>query len=223
MFIKNHRNDSVRQGQLNPHLAQMAVSLIIGVHRNPGIAQHRFRSGGRDNDRAGTIGIGIANMIQFALGILMLHLVIRQCSPAARAPVDDIITFIDETFLIESNKDLPNRLGKPLIHSESLTFPVAGGTKFLQLVDDRAALFRAPLPYLVDKGITAEIVSGFSLPGQLPFNDVLGGNAGMIGSRYPQGVVTAHAVITSQDILQSIVQGMTDMQHTGDVGRGNNY
>ncbi len=100
--------------------------------------------------------------------------------------------------------------------------PVTGAAQFLQLVDDGAALVLAPFPDPLDKGVAAEIVTALAFFGKLPLDHVLGGDARMVGAGQPERVVAAHAMIAGQDILQGVVQGMADMQNTGDIGRRNN-
>ncbi len=119
----------------------------------------------------------------------MLHLIVGQSSVAARTPVDDIIAFIDEPFLVQSDKDLANGLRQAFIHGEALALPVARRTQFFQLVDDSSAFFLPPGPNTFNKGIAAQVVTGLAFAGKLPLDNILGGNTGMIGSRHPQGVV----------------------------------
>ena len=58
----------------------------------------------------------------------MLHFYVGKGSMAPRAPVNDIISLIDEPFFIESNKDLPYSPGKALIHGKPLSGPITGAT-----------------------------------------------------------------------------------------------
>ncbi len=53
---------------------------------------------------------------------------------------------------------------------------------------------------------------------QLFFHHVLGRYTGMVGSRHPQHLVAAHTFPATQDILQTVVQGMPHVQDTGDIG-----
>ena len=44
---------------------------------------------------------------------------------------------------------------------------------------------------------------------ELFFDNVLGCNAGMVGARHPEHLAAAHTLPATENILQSIVQGMT--------------
>ncbi len=57
---------------------------------------------------------------------------------------------------------------------------------------------------------------------QSPFDDRLRGNSRMIGARHPQGLKATHAMPANADILQRIVQCMSQVQGTGHIGRWNN-
>ncbi len=59
------------------------------------------------------------------------------------------------------------------------------------------------------------------LIGQLLFNDVLGGDAGMVGARHPQHFAAAHPLPAGENILQGVVERMAHMQDAGDIRRRN--
>ena len=124
---------------------------------------------------------------------------------ATGAPVDNIVSLVDQAFLVEANKDLPHGLGQTLVHGETFAVPIAGGTQAFELVYNSAAFLLPPLPDALNKSLSAQIMPVQLFRGQLPFHHVLRGNAGMVGARYPKRIVTEHAVITHLNILQGIV------------------
>ena len=54
---------------------------------------------------------------------------------------------------------------------------------------------------------------------QLPFDDDLRGDAGMVGARQPQRVEALHAVVARQRVHDRLVERMAHVQRAGDVGR----
>ena len=76
----------------------------------------------------------------------MYNLRVRNRSLAYRTPVDDPGTFVNISFLIETDKYLLNSLGTALIHGKTLALPVCGCTQFFQLVDDLSAVLFFPCP-----------------------------------------------------------------------------
>ena len=219
VVVVDHRDGAAGERQTDADSGQVAVALVVGMDRDAGIAEHGLGPGGGHHDVTGAVGIGIADMVKLAFPVLVFDLVIGEGGMAARAPVDDIVTLVDQAFLVQADEDLAHRRRQPFVHRESLALPVAGGAEPLQLVDDRPALVLAPAPDLVDEGLAAEVMPGLALFRQLPLDDVLGGDAGVIGAWQPQGVVAAHAVIAGKDVLQGVVEGVADMEDAGDVGR----
>ncbi len=218
VIVEHHRDNAIDQRQPDADIRQVRIPFVIGMHRHRGIAEHGLGAGGGDDHRTGTIGIRVTDVIEFALGVLMLHLVVGESCVAARTPVDDVVAFIDQAFFIEPYEDLADRPGQPLVHGEPLPLPVAGSAQFFELVDDGAALVPPPLPDLFDKGVATEIMASLAFQGQLPLNHVLGGDTGVIGAGNPHRIVPAHPVVTDQNILQGVIEGMPDMQNTGNVG-----
>ncbi len=71
--------------------------------------------------------------------------------------------------------------------------PVDAGAEAPHLIGDgRAGLF-LPLPHALDKGLAAEVVARLAFGRQLVFDDLLGGDAGVIGAALPQRAPARHA------------------------------
>jgi len=219
MVVENHRDDTVGQRQPDAYFLEMGVAFVIRVHGNGGVAQHGLGAGGGDDHVAGAVGIGVADMVELARLVLVLDLVIGKGGVAAGAPVDDIVALVDESFLVEADKDGAHRPRQPFVHGEAFPVPVAGAAKVLELVDDGAAFFLAPLPDALDELLPAEIVPVLALVGELALHHILGGDAGVVCPRHPEGVAAAHPLVANQDILHGVVQGVADMEHACDVGR----
>ncbi|MPM08936.1 hypothetical protein SDC9_55252 [bioreactor metagenome] len=62
-------------------------------------------------------------------------------------------------------------------------------------------------------------MAGNALGVQLALDDDLRGDAGVVGARLPQRVVTAHPVVAGQCIHDRLVEAMAHVQRAGDVGR----
>jgi len=54
---------------------------------------------------------------------------------------------------------------------------------------------------------------------QLPFDDVLGGDARVIRTRKPESCVSLHPLSANEDVLHGVIECVTRMEHTRDVGR----
>ncbi len=164
------------------------------------------------------VGVGISDVPEVALLLFKLHLEIRDGRVAAGAPVDDVVSLVDEPVAPEPDEDLAYGPGEPLVHGEAFPLPVAGAAKPLELVQDDAAVFFLPLPDAFDELLAAQVVAGLSFPGEFLLDDVLGGDPRVIRPGHPEGVVALHAAVAGHDILQGVVQGVPHVEHPCYIG-----
>ena len=137
----------------------------------------------------------------------------------ARVPVDQALVLVDEALLVELDEDLQHRARKPLVHREALARPVGAGAEAAQLLADGAAGFVFPLPHRFEEFLAAHRDAALLALGQLPLDDELRGDAGVVHARLPQHVLAAHALEAREHVLQRVVQRVADMQAAGDVRR----
>ena len=137
-------------------------------------------------------------MPELARPLLVRDFQIRNRRPAARAPVDDVLTAIDQAFVVEAHENFDNRSRICRVHGESVARPIAGRPHPLHLLSDRPAAFLLPLPATLDKFLVAHLAaalltfaapSGFgasaleigeSFAAELHFDDHLRGNRGVV-------------------------------------------
>ena len=70
---------------------------------------------------------------------------------------------------------------------------------------------------------TGEVVFLDTLTGEFLHHLGLRGDGGMVGARYPQGVLTLHTGTTHQDVLDGVVEHVSHVEHTRHIGRGDDY
>jgi len=117
----------------------------------------------------------------------VLHLVVRQGGTAGRAPVHQVIAFIEKIPFVEGDKDLPHRPGKALVHGKAFPGPVHAGPHPGKLPGDDGVVFVLDLPGLLHELFPSQVVTA-QAPGAQPlFHHVLRGDAGVIGARHPEG------------------------------------
>ena len=63
---------------------------------------------------------------------------------------------------------------------------------------------------------------GYAVARELAFDDHLSGDAGVVGARLPERIVSAHPGIADQNVLQRVVERMAHVQAAGDVRRRDN-
>jgi len=219
VFVGDDGDGAIDQRQEQLFTDQMLIAFIGGVDGHRGVAEHGLGPGGGDDDLALTLRERIGDIPEFALLIDRVDLFIGQCGAAARAPVDQTVALVNQSFFIEADKDLTHRLAQPLVHGEAFTLPVAGGAELAELLEDDAAVFFPPLPDALEEPVAAEGVAGLPLEAQRRLDLVLGGDAGMIGARHPQGLVALHFFPADEEILDRVIEDMAHGEHAGHVGR----
>ena len=191
------------------------------MHADGRIAGDGFGPGGGDDDGARTVREVVTHAPEPAPALLVFHFVVGQGRVAARAPVDNIVAFVDQSFIIELHKDLAHRRRKPFVHGEAQARPVHGATQSPDLIQDAVAVVRAPFPDFFHKGFAAQIPAGLALFGQGPLHHVLGSDARVVRARHPEHVLALLAGVTAEHVDERQIQGVADMQGPGDVGRRN--
>jgi len=222
VFIGDDRNAPIDEREDHFLAHHLPVAHVVGVNRNRRVAQHRFRARRGDDDPARrSVGKRITDLPQGPLLLLVFDFQIRNRRMAAGAPVDDVVALIDQPVVVQADEDLPDGLGETGVHREPLPLPVAGATQALELVGDDAAVFFLPLPDPGNELLPAEVMTGQAFLGQFLLHHILGGDAGMVRSRHPHGVVALHPPVADHDVLKGVVEGMAHVQHARNIGRRN--
>ncbi len=194
------------------------------MNRDGGIAEHGFRPGrGDDQRRRRIVRERIANMPQTAVALFMRHFDIGQGGFAARTPVDQPLGAVEQLVFPKFDERFAHRPRQPFVHGETLMAPVAGNPQRAQLMQDRVTGFLFPLPHPFNKFFTPQCGPARAAQRQLTLDDILRGDAGVIGARHPEHARAVHPLVAAQDILQRVVKGMAHVQRTGHIGRRNNH
>jgi hypothetical protein len=61
-------------------------------------------------------------------------------------------------------------------------------------------------------------VARLALRRELALEDHVHGDGGVVGAGHPQRVVTVHALVADEDVLEGIVEGVSPVKRAGDVG-----
>ena len=161
----------------------------------------------------------VAKVPQGSPALGALGFLVRQCRQAARAPVDDILAAIDEVVLVEPHEDLPDRPRQALVEGEAGPRPVAAASDRLELPENAVAGRFDVFPHAPHERFAAQIVPRPSLGGKAPLDDVLGGDAGVVGSRHPQRDPSLHPPPTDEHVLDRVVEAVPHVKDRGDVRR----
>ena len=209
----------------NQRLAdQMPGCLIIRVDRNGGITEHGFRAGGCHLDIAVLTFDGILDVPEEAGLLGVFDFCVRQCRGAVRTPVDDAVTAVNQSLIIEIDEHFPHGTGAAIVHGKALARPIAGGTQLFELPCNACLVGVLPRPYAAQEFLTSEVVARLSLVhAQALLHLDLRGYAGVVGAGNPQGIVALHPLGAHQNILQCLVQRVPHVELTGHIRGGDDH
>ena len=135
IFVGDDRNLSPHQRQDHVLADQMRVALVVRMHRDRAVAEHRLRPRGGDDDEGrgivGTEGLAfqrIAQIPEAALDLDLLHLEIGNRGQQLRIPVHQPLVLVDQPFAVQFDEHFYHRARQALVHRETFARPVAGGT-----------------------------------------------------------------------------------------------
>lgn len=217
VLVGDDRDTAAGQRQLDLGADEMGVPLVLRVDGDRGVTQHRLGPRGGDDDRG--IAVPVPDGDQLAVVLLVLHLDVRDGGQTARAPVDDALGAVDQLVVMEPLEDRLDGLGQALVHREPLPRPGDTVAQAPHLARDLAAGLVLPLPDPLDERLTAQVVPGDALLGELPLDDVLGGDTGVVHARLPEGLVALHALTAGEGVDEGVLEGVPQVQGAGDVRR----
>jgi hypothetical protein len=160
----------------------------------------------------------VADVPEEAVFFFAFHLQIAHRRLEYRVPADQTLAAVDQTLLVQPHKGFGHHLGQLVVHGEVFMAPVHAVAHAAHLRGDGVAALFLPFPHPRYKVLAAQVVAAHLLVLQLALHHDLGGDAGMVGARHPEGVVPAHAVVARQAVHDGLVERVPHVQRAGHVG-----
>ena len=199
---------------------EVAVASVFGVYGDGDVAKQGFRAGGGDGDGfGGVVGKRVTDVPHVALFFDVFHFQVGDGGAEDGVPVDEAFAAVDESLFVEAHEDFGDGGGAGGVHGEVFACPVRRAADAAHLFGDGAAGLVFPLPHFFEEFFTSEVVARDVLRGQLPLDDDLCGDAGVVGAGDPAGVRAFHAVVADEAVHDGLVEGVSHVQGAGDVGR----
>jgi hypothetical protein len=151
--------------------------------------------------------------------LLLLGFLVGERGEAAGAPVDDVVSPVDQALLVQADEHLAHGAGEVLVQGEVGAGPVGRAADGLELVEDPGAGLPHVRPHPVHERLAAEIEPGQAFLGQEPLDHVLRGDARVVGARDPQRAPAAHPLEADQHVLHRVVETVTGVELRRDVRR----
>ena len=200
---------------------QVLVALVVRVHRDGGVGEHRLRAHGRDRDHlALAAGERVRDVGERVDDLAVLDLEVGDRRAGARIPVDHVVVAVDVALLVEVDEDLQDGLVVAGVEREALVLVVERGAEALELLDDRASRTARATPTRA-----ARTPRGRSPRGDVPSSASCFSTCFCVAMPAwsvpsdPLRALPARAVEADQDVLDRAVERVAHVQRAGDVRR----
>ena len=235
IIVPDHRDDATNKRQLDTLANKLRMLRVFRIDRNACITKVGLRTRRRDGDMlarliARIIHNGIAHVPEEPFDIFHLDLVVGERGLRDGVPVDEALAAIDEPIAEQLEERFAYGACADVIHREALAFPVARAAHLLELVGDACLVF---VFEVVDKfeELLAAILSGEFLllvirnPRlarflELAIDHRLRRDPRVVCPRHPERLKSLHPMRTDQNVLDRVVERVTEVQGGGDIGWG---
>src|SRR5579872_1246469 len=131
-------------------------------------------------------------MPEMPVALFVLHFGVGERGGTGRAPIDQARAPVDQSLAVEIDEDLDDGGGEFRVHRVALARPVGAEAKQAELLVDDAAVLFLPSASTLEELLTAQVVARLSLFGELPVEDGLRRDRGVVEARNPDSVVAQH-------------------------------
>ena len=189
------------------------------MHHHRHVAQHGLGASGGDGQETFAVRQRITDVPHETVFFFLHHFQVAYCGMQFRVPVHQTFAAIDQALVEQAHEGRGDGLVQVGVHGEAFARPVGRGAEAAHLAGDGVAGIFLPLPHLFDELLAAQIVARDALRIELALDHDLCGDARVVGTRLPQGVIALHAVVARERVHQRLVEAVPHMQRAGDIGR----
>ncbi len=218
IFVGDDGDFAAEDGHDGGLAHQVAVTFVVGVDGDGGVAQDGLGARGADLDEA-AVGEGIAEGVEVADDLFVLDFEVADGAGAARTPVDQVVGAVDQALFIEPDKGVEHGFAEAVVQRKALALPVTRDAHALLLGGDAVVVFVFPVPHFAHK-LLRDPSSWRERPcsASCALDDVLRGDAGVVRAGDPQRGLPDHAMIADEHVLDGVGDGVAQVQRAGDVG-----
>ena len=102
IFVGDDRDAAPDERQDGMLADEVAVALVVGMHRDAGVAEHGLGPRRRDRDEAALLALDrVADVPELALDLDLLHLEVGDRGLEARIPVHEALVAVDQPVAVE--------------------------------------------------------------------------------------------------------------------------
>ena len=219
VIVGDDRDAPPDDGELDLSTHQSRVAVVLGMHGDRHVAEHRLGPGGGDHDGAVTFGRRVPEVPETSVDLPRLHLEVGHCGPEHRRPVHHVLTAVHQPLAVELDERRTDRRRQAFVQGETLAGEVTTGAEPFELAADVRVVLLLPLPGALQERLPPDLETRSPFGLELPLHHQLGCDARVVRSGEPQGIEALHAFAANDEVLQRALQRMAHVQFAGDVGR----
>ena len=133
------------------------VLRIVRIDAHGRVTHDRFGAGRSHDGIPVFTDDAVAQVVEFALLLLINHLLVAEGGEGGGIPIDHADAAIDQPFAVQITEDAKDAPRADVVHSEGRAIPVAGGAKASELLEDDAAVLLFPLPSVAQKLLAGKV------------------------------------------------------------------
>ena len=217
VLVGDDRQPSPDERQDRRLADQTGVALVLRVHRDRRVREHRLGAHRRDRHRARTGLERVIDHVQRVLDGALLHLEVGYRRAQAGIPIDQIVIAVDEALLVEPHEDVRDGAHVVVVHREALVRVVERRAQRPELALDRVAVLLPPMPDPPDELLAADLLAARALALQQLLDLALCRDAGVVRPEDPLGPAPPHPRHPDARVLDRGVQRVAHVQAAGDV------
>src|SRR5690606_12790133 len=140
VLVSDDLDTTVAQGQVYPFADQRLVARIFRVDGHGGITEQCLRTGGGDGNKVitvfsfDTICQRVLEVPEETVVFFRQYFQIGNGGVQFGIPVHQAVATVNQTFVIQTDKNFLNGCRQPRVHCEALTGPVDGTTQTTDLL-----------------------------------------------------------------------------------------
>ena len=197
---------------------------VVGVDGDGGVGRDRLGPRRRDVDvlarlRPARVHDRVADGPQRARPLDVVDLLVRDDRLVVGVPVDEVVAAVDEALGVEADEHLLDGAAEAVVHREPLVAPVARVAEAALLLEDDAAVLLLPRPDVLEERLAAQRFAVDALLFQLPLDDVLGRDAGVVHAGNPERLEAAHPLVAREEVLDRVLERVAHVEPAGHVRR----
>ena len=225
IFIFNNRDATTNDGHNDVLAFEPFILGVIRIDTHGRIAHDGFGASSC-NYCITTFSITfylIAEVIKFRIFFLIHNFLVRECGLSSGVPVYHAHTTINQSLIVEVNKNLDNAFRALIVHGESGAIPVARRTYTAQLLKDDTTMFFGPFPSVLQEFFTGKVGLLNTAFSKSIYYLCFGCYRSVVGTRHPTSILTFHTRTAHENVLNGVVEHVPHVEHTSNIGWRNHH